>query len=225
MSDVRFGLRPVWCPGTRFGQIELVVDNDADLLAVLRKFDSRRGHDTQGPNWLEWPRSYDCEAAAERFARLTARLEADFAVSMTCEQDVQDSSEYGRVLVPAEATGRGTRIVVCVSTFGSLAVICVENPGAFLGTSDALAEGALDSADLAKVHQALTDLDSGERRFRRVGEAAKLRRRSPHLTPTLSRCRPGRQLRARLSSPHRKAALSPNPGATGPAVATSPCPS
>ena len=139
----------VWCPGTTFSQDELVVDNDADLLAVLRELDD--------PDWLERPRSYDLGAAAARFARLTARLEADFAASTTSEQDVQDSSEYGRVLVPAEATGRGTRIVVCVSKFGSLAVICAENPGAFFGTRDALAEGALDSADLATVHKALTE--------------------------------------------------------------------
>jgi hypothetical protein len=150
MSGARFGLRLVWCPGTTFGQDELVVDNDVDLLAVLRELDD--------PDWLEWPRSYDRRAVAERFARLTARLEADFGAPTVSEQDVQDSSEYGRVPVPAEATRCGTRIVVCVSKFGSLAMICAENPGAFLGTSDALAEGALDPADLATVHQALTDL-------------------------------------------------------------------
>lgn len=153
MSDVgrSIRLRLVWCPGTTFGQDELVVDNDAELLTMLRELDD--------PDWLEWPRTYDRGAAAERFARLTARLEADFAASTTSNQDGQDSSEYGRVIVPAEATtGRSTRIVVCVSKFGSLAVICAENPGAFFGTGDALAEGALDSADLAKVDQALTEL-------------------------------------------------------------------
>jgi hypothetical protein len=71
----------------------------------------------------------------------------------------QDELVVDRVLMPAEATtGRRTRSVVCVSRFGSLAVICAENPGAFFGTRDALAEGALDSADLAKVHKALTEL-------------------------------------------------------------------
>lgn len=57
------------------------------------------------------------------------------------EQDTQDSSEYGRATVPAEATACGTRIVVCVSKFGSLALVCAENPGAFLGTQDAQDEG------------------------------------------------------------------------------------
>ena len=101
MSGARFGLRLVWCPDTTFGQDELVVDNAADLLAMLREFDDL--------DWLEWPRCCDRGAATERFARLTARLEAGFAASCVSEQDVQDSSVYGRGLVPAEATGRGTR--------------------------------------------------------------------------------------------------------------------
>jgi hypothetical protein len=42
----------------------------------------------------------------------------------------------------------GTRIVVCVSQFGSLALVCADKPGAFLGTDDAQAEGELDAADL-----------------------------------------------------------------------------
>jgi hypothetical protein len=60
--------------------------------------------------------------------------------------------------VPAEATVCGTRIVVCVSKFGSLALVCAENPGAFFGTEDAQAEGGLDAADLAKVNRALAHL-------------------------------------------------------------------
>ncbi|MFJ8863912.1 hypothetical protein ACIRD8_36620 [Streptomyces sp. NPDC102451] len=57
------------------------------------------------------------------------RLETDFGAECEFEQDTQDSSEYGRVRVPAEATIRGTRIVVCVSKFGSLAEVCADNPG------------------------------------------------------------------------------------------------
>ncbi|MFE5893989.1 hypothetical protein ACFQ6E_34285 [Streptomyces sp. NPDC056462] len=53
----------------------------------------------------------------------------------------QDSSEYGRVTVPADASVCGTRIVVCVSKFGSLALVCADNPGAFLGTGEVQAEG------------------------------------------------------------------------------------
>ncbi|WP_367139027.1 MULTISPECIES: hypothetical protein [Streptomyces] len=95
---------------------------------------------------------------AALFGDLVARLEGDFTACCAAERDIQDSSEYGRVVVPAEATMCGTRIVVCVSKFGSLALVCAENPGAFLGTEDAQAEGELDAADLAKVNRALADL-------------------------------------------------------------------
>jgi hypothetical protein len=86
------------------------------------------------------------------------RLEGDFTACCTAERDTQDSSEYGRVVVPADATVCGTRIVVCVSKFGSLALVCADNPGAFLGTEDAQAEGELDGADLAKANRALVEL-------------------------------------------------------------------
>ncbi|MFJ4368863.1 hypothetical protein ACIP4S_32670 [Streptomyces chartreusis] len=87
-----------------------------------------------------------------------ARLEGDFASPCGNERDTQDSSEYGRVTVPADATVCGTRIVVCVSKFGSLALVCADNPGAFLGTGEAQAEGELDAADLDRVNRALSDL-------------------------------------------------------------------
>ncbi|MET9675912.1 hypothetical protein ABZY68_22855 [Streptomyces sp. NPDC006482] len=89
---------------------------------------------------------------------LVRRLEADFGAPCESERDTQDSSEYGRIHVPADATICGTRIVVCVSKFGSLAEVCADNPGAFLGTDDAREEGALDPADLATMEQALTEL-------------------------------------------------------------------
>lgn len=110
------------------------------------------------PEWLEWPRHYSRSQTAVLFSGLVARLEGVFATRCIAEQDAQDSSEYGRVVVPAEATVCGTRIVVCVSKFGSLALVCAENPGAFLGTEDAQAEGELDAADLAKVNRVLVDL-------------------------------------------------------------------
>ncbi|WP_405985329.1 hypothetical protein [Streptomyces sp. NBC_00872] len=124
--------------------------SEEDLLALLRELDD--------PERLEWPRHYDRGENAVLLGRLVSRLEDDFAVRCTAEQDTQESSEYGRVVVPAEATVCGTRIVVCVSKFGSLALICAENPGVFLGTDEAQAEGELDAADLAKVNRALVDL-------------------------------------------------------------------
>ncbi len=127
-----------------------VTESWADLLAMLRELDD--------PQWVEWPASYDRNAVAARFGELVARLEGDFEAPCVAEQDTQDSSEYGRATVPAEATACGTRIVVCVSKFGSLALVCAENPGAFLGTQDAQDEGGLDAADLASVERALVDL-------------------------------------------------------------------
>ncbi|OKI92958.1 hypothetical protein AMK10_23865 [Streptomyces sp. CB02058] len=98
-----------------------------------------------------------------RLAGQGSRPEAEaalkrFAARCTAEQDTQDSSEYGRVAVPEDATVCGTRIVVCVSKFGSLALVCADNPGAFFGTDDAQTEGELDAADLAKVNRALVEL-------------------------------------------------------------------
>jgi hypothetical protein len=51
------------------------------------------------------------------------RLEGDFASRCTGEQDAQDPSEYERIVVPGDATVCGTRIVVCVSKLGSLALV------------------------------------------------------------------------------------------------------
>lgn len=127
-----------------------VTESWADLLELLRELDD--------PQWLEWPASYDRNAVAARFGELVARLEGDFEAPCVAKQDTQDSSEYGRATVPVEATVCGTRIVVCVSKFGSLALVCAENPGAFLETQDAQDEGELDAADLASVERALVDL-------------------------------------------------------------------
>ncbi|MEV6393421.1 hypothetical protein AB0M39_01295 [Streptomyces sp. NPDC051907] len=126
------------------------MESEADLLTLLRGLDD--------PTWLERPRDYNRSETAVLFDRLVARLEGDFTARCVAEPDTQDSSEYGRVVVPAEATVCGTRIVVCVSKFGSLALVCADNPGAFLGTGEARAEGELDAADLAKVNRALADL-------------------------------------------------------------------
>ncbi|MCX4508189.1 MULTISPECIES: hypothetical protein [Streptomyces] len=126
-----------------------MVMSETELLALLRELDD--------PERLERPLNYDRAAVALAFGGLVGRLEAHFGVKCEFEQDTQDSSEYGRVRVPAEATVCGTRIVVCVSKFGSLAEICADNPGAFLGTEDAREEGALDPGDLATVERALAE--------------------------------------------------------------------
>ncbi|EMF30517.1 hypothetical protein H114_03526 [Streptomyces gancidicus BKS 13-15] len=88
------------------------------------------------PEWFERPRDYDRRQAGALFNGLVACLEDSFATQRVSERDTQDSSEYGRVTVSADATACGTRIVVCVSKFGSLALVCAEDPGAFLGTGE-----------------------------------------------------------------------------------------
>jgi hypothetical protein len=124
--------------------------SETELLALLRELDDSER--------LERPMHYDRAATGLKFGGLVRRLEADFGASCESERDTQDSSEYGRVHIPADATACGTRIVVCVSKFGSLAEVCAENPGAFLGTDEAHEEGALDLGDLATVERALVDL-------------------------------------------------------------------
>ncbi|MGW6606054.1 hypothetical protein [Streptomyces sp. NPDC055036] len=124
-----------------------MTESEADLPALLRDLDDP-----------EWPQHYNRRETAVLFSGLVARLENDFAVQCTFEQDTQDSSEYGRAVVPANATICGTRIVVCVRKIGSLALACADKPGAFFGTEDAQAEGELDGADLAKVNRALAEL-------------------------------------------------------------------
>ncbi|WP_214103409.1 hypothetical protein [Acrocarpospora catenulata] len=127
-----------------------MVEREADLMMLLRRLDD--------PERLEWPRGYNRREAAVLLQRLVARLEDGFATLCPTEQDTQDSSEYGRVVIPAEATVCGTRIVVSLSKFGSLALVSADNPGAFLGVEEAQAEGELDAGDLAKAVQALTEL-------------------------------------------------------------------
>ncbi|WP_249125995.1 hypothetical protein [Streptomyces sp. A2-16] len=127
-----------------------VTEHKDDLVALLRELDD--------PEWLEWPRDYDRGGIGALFNVLVERLEDDFAAPCVSERDTQDSSEYGRVTVPADATVCGTRIVVCVSKFGSLALVCADNPGAFLGTGEAQAEGELDAGDLDKVMGTLASL-------------------------------------------------------------------
>ncbi|MET8344504.1 hypothetical protein [Streptomyces microflavus] len=127
-----------------------MTEDRAALLTLL--------HGLDDPQHREWPRDYDRRETAALFDSLVKRLEGDFACRCATEQDTQDSSEYGRVTVPAAATARGTRIVICISKFGSLALVCADNPGAFLGTEEALTAGELDPDDLCKADRALGDL-------------------------------------------------------------------
>ncbi|MGI5233602.1 hypothetical protein [Actinoallomurus sp. CA-142502] len=123
--------------------------DESDLVALLHRLDD--------PEWLEWPSDYSNSKAAASLKRLASGLESAFDTRCPAEGNNQDSSEYGRVEIPAPATVRGTRIIVCVSKFEPLALVTAENPGAYLGLDEAQALGDLDGKDLAKVQRAVHD--------------------------------------------------------------------
>ncbi|MEO3978153.1 hypothetical protein [Streptomyces sp. CAU 1734] len=120
-----------------------------DLMNILRRLDDPAG--------LEFPDGYSRAEADASFDRLIEQIESRFSVNCEIDRDIQDSAQYGRIDVPEEATVRGMRIVFLVSKFKPLAMIAADNPGAFLGTDEARAEGALDLADLGKAEQALVE--------------------------------------------------------------------
>ena len=107
------------------------------------------------PDHLERPADFDPAAAAARFAALVSRLDDAFRCSCPATGDEEDSSAYGRVDVPAASTGTGAQLVVCLSAFGSLATVSVENPGAYDAEETA---ALLDPQDADRVHAALDDL-------------------------------------------------------------------
>ncbi|MET8356295.1 hypothetical protein [Micromonospora sp. NPDC005171] len=123
------------------------MERDANLLAVLRRLDD--------PDGLEFPTGYRSTELAATLSVLAADIDSLFATSCGVEQDIPDSAQYGRIEVPGASTVCGTRIVVLVSKFKPLAMVAADNPGAFLGTDDACAEGELDPSDLEKIRQAL----------------------------------------------------------------------
>ncbi|MFD4656028.1 hypothetical protein ACFWP2_10395 [Kitasatospora sp. NPDC058444] len=112
-------------------------------------------HRLDDPAWTEAPADYDAADAAASFSRLAVRLGSRFSAPCVIDRDIQDSAQYGRIEVPGEVAVCGTRIVVLVSKFKPLAMVAADNPGAFLGTDEALAEGELDASDLEKVEQVL----------------------------------------------------------------------
>jgi hypothetical protein len=106
------------------------------------------------PDNLEYPRGFDFRAARERFDRLVDRLEGDFNATCLADRHVQDASLHGRVDVPASATATGRNLVVCVSNFGDLAVVSLDNPGA--STQEEF-EHAVASLDVDRIASALDD--------------------------------------------------------------------
>lgn len=123
--------------------------DEADLMVLLRRLDD--------PEWLEWPPDYSNSKAAASLKHLVSDLESAFGTECPAEGNTQDSSEYGRLEIPATATVCGTRIIVCLSKFEPLAMIAAENPGAYLGLDEAQALGDLDGRDRASVQRVVQD--------------------------------------------------------------------
>jgi hypothetical protein len=118
------------------------------MWSLLRELDD--------PDHLETPAGYDFEATRARFERLVQGLDVVFDCRSDADRSVQDASLHARVVVPAEATVTGERVVVCVSNFGSLATVSLENPGAY---DTAELETLLATQDAARVCRVLDDLD------------------------------------------------------------------
>ncbi|WP_088987830.1 hypothetical protein [Micromonospora chokoriensis] len=123
------------------------MEAEADLMAMLRRLDD--------PEWLESPAGYSSADAAASFDNLLSQISSRFLELGEIDRDIQDSAQYGRIEVSGKATVCGTRVVVLVSRFKPLAMVAADNPGAFLGTDEARAEGELDVGDLEKVEHAL----------------------------------------------------------------------
>jgi len=120
---------------------------DAQLWDLLHALDD--------PDNLEFPAGYDHRRTRGRFEQLAQRLNADFDCRCQVDRDVQDASLHARMDIPAPATATGRPLVVNVSNFGVLAVLSVDNPGAW---TDAETATLLHPDDAHRVHTALTDL-------------------------------------------------------------------
>ena len=123
------------------------MERDANLMDILRRLDD--------PEWLEFPAGYRGTEDEASFIRLAVQIDSHFSTRCEIDRDIQDSAQYGRIEVPGEAAVCGTRLVVLVSKFKPLAMVAADNPGAFLSTDEARAEGELDESDLEKLEQAL----------------------------------------------------------------------
>ncbi|MEW2130543.1 hypothetical protein [Streptomyces sp. NPDC005435] len=90
-----------------------------------------REHDD--PDHLERPENFDLPSARDAFARLVSALEEAFGPS--CSNGLgQDTSYYGGIKIPVEATGLGRPLWVQMSNFGAYFVTA--GTGAHWGAPD-----------------------------------------------------------------------------------------
>lgn len=114
-----------------------------DLRRLLREVDD--------PVGIEQPVGHDRDAAQRRFAGLAARLDDAFGCRCTAEP-TQDASAHGRIEVPDAATRSPGRLVLTVSSFGSMVLCSIENPGAH---DDRETRELVDGEDARRVRSAL----------------------------------------------------------------------
>jgi hypothetical protein len=107
------------------------------------------------PDHLETPADFDLAATRARFEQLVTGLDTAFDCQSDADRSVQDASLHARVEVPGGATATGGPLVVCVSNFGSLATVSIENPGAY---DAAELELLLDPEDAARLYGVLDEL-------------------------------------------------------------------
>jgi hypothetical protein len=123
-----------------------VIDGESQL-GLMRSLDD--------PTALEYPRHYDLSAARRDLVRLAARFSANFGADCPFDVRVEDASFLGRIEIPASATATGERLVVVVSNFGRLAVLCLENPGVW--TDQEVVE-LLAAEDADRIREGLSEL-------------------------------------------------------------------
>lgn len=107
------------------------------------------------PDYLEFPRGFDFQATREHFDRLVERLQEDFGGECVADRHVEDATLHARIDVPARLTATGRDLVVSVSNFGNLAVMALDNPGAWSQEEFEQMAAALDVDGIAT---ALDDL-------------------------------------------------------------------
>jgi hypothetical protein len=97
--------------------------SEPELWALLRELDV--------PRHLEYPRGFRWRAARAKFDELVELLNRAFDCTTDVDRTAQDSSCFGRIVIPAAATASGEHLTICVSNFGDLAAPTLGTPDSY----------------------------------------------------------------------------------------------